>query len=203
MTTPLRPALAFVACSSSAAAALLLSGLMSAAAHAAEPAPPIKPGLWEITTASQQIDGQAMPDLGAQMAEQLKAMPPAMRQQIEAQMKSKGVQMTSGKNGDTAVRTCVSKESLDQNRWQAAQGDCKNQITERSGKTWKWKVSCTQPPSQGEGSTTFISPEAYTNDMRMTMSGQGKPQTMTMKHTAKWLSADCGGLKPIVPPPAK
>jgi len=26
---------------------------------------------------------------------------------------------------------------------------------------------------------------------------------MTMKHTAKWLSADCGGLKPIVPPAAR
>lgn len=202
MNTPLRPAPALLACSSTAAA-LLLASFLSATAHAAEPAPPIKPGLWEITTTSQQIDGQAMPDIGAQMAEQLKAMPPAMRQQIEAQMKSKGVQMAPGQRGGTAVRTCVSKESLDQNRWQATQGDCKSQITERSGKTWKWKVSCTQPPSQGEGSTTFISPEAYTNDMRMTMSGQGQPQTMTMKHQARWVSADCGGLKPVLPPAAK
>lgn len=202
MHTPLRPAPAFLACSSTAAA-LLLACALSATAHAADPAPPIKPGLWEITTTSQQIDGQAMPDIGAQMAEQLKAMPPAMRQQIEAQMKSKGLQMAPGQRGGTAVRTCVSKASLDQNRWQATQGDCRNQITERSGKTWKWKVNCTQPPSQGEGSTTFISPEAYTNDMRMTMSGQGQPQTMTMKHQAKWLSADCGGLKPVLPPAAK
>lgn len=196
MTSSLRPSLATVA-------STMLAALLSANAHAADAAPPIKPGLWEITTTSQQIDGQAMPDIGAQMAEQLKAMPPAMRKQIEAQMKSSGVQMAPGQGGGTAVRTCVSKESLEQNRWQGTQGDCRNQVTERSGKTWKWKVSCTQPPSQGEGSTTFVSPEAYTNDMRMTMSGQGKPQTMTMKHTARWVSSDCGGLKPIAPPAAK
>lgn len=171
--------------------------------QAAEPAPPIKPGLWEITTASQKIDGQAMPDMAAQMAEQLKSMPPEMRQQIEAQMKAKGVQMTPGKPGGMAVRSCVSQETLDQNRWQASQGDCKSQVTERSGKTWKWKVSCSTPPSQGEGTTTFVSPEAYTNDMRMTLQQDGKPQSMTMKHSARWISANCGGLKPVLPPAAK
>ncbi len=178
---------------------LAMATAYSGIAHAAD-TPPIKPGLWEITATSQQLDGQAMPDMGAQMAEQMKNLPPEMRKQIEAQMKAKGVQMSPTQAGGTRVRSCVSKESLDHNRWQGTQGDCTNQITSRSGNTWKWKVSCTKPPSQGEGTTVFVSPEAYTNDMRMTMpQPQGKPQVMTMKHSAKWVSSDCGGLKPILP----
>lgn len=185
-----------------ATAAAVLLGLMSGLAYADTP-PPIKTGLWEITTVSQQMNGQALPDMASQMAAQLKNMPPQMRQQIEAQMKAQGVEMSAGKSGGTAVRTCITQASLDQNRWQAAQGDCKSQITDRSGNTWKWKVSCTKPAGQGEGTTTFESPQAYTNQMRMTMSEQGRPQTMTMTHRAKWLSADCGGLKPMAPPSAK
>lgn len=175
--------------------------LLSSTAARAETPPPIKPGLWEITQDSQQLNGQAMPDVSSQMAQAMKDMPPQMRKQMEAQMKSRGVQMGAGPGGKTSVRTCLTKEMLDQNRWQKNEANCKSDIVSRSGSTWKWKVTC--PEASGDGTTTFSSNEAYSTQMHMTMMQEGRQQTMDMKHQAKWLGADCGTVKPVTPPAAK
>lgn len=179
--------------------ALALTALLAASlAQAADTPPPIKPGLWEMTSDSQQLNGKPVPDQSAQMAAQLKNMPPEMRQQIEAQMKAQGIQINpSAAGGGIAARMCLTKDMLEQNRWQQAEGDCKSQVTSRSGNTWRWTMSCTQPPAQGEGATTFTNPESYTGEVRMTTQDNGKPQVMSMKHRARWVSADCGGLKPV------
>ena len=178
-------------------ATLTLTALLAASlAQAADAPPPIKPGLWEMSTDSQQLNGKPVPDQSAQLAAQLKSMPPEMRQQIEAQMKAQGIQINTSANGGIAARMCLTKDMLEQNRWQQAEGDCKSQVTSRSGNTWKWSMSCTQPPAQGEGVTTFSTPEYYTGDVRMTTQDNGKPQVMSMKHRARWISADCGGIKP-------
>ncbi len=169
---------------------------LSTAAHAE--GPPLKPGLWEIVAQSRQVDGKAMPDPSAQMASQMKNLPPHMRQQIEARMKAHGVQMTPGQGGMT-VRTCVTQDMLDQNRWQRTDGKCQSQMLGHTGNTWNWKVRCTQPPSEGEGSTTVTGGDSYVNLMRMTTQQNGKPHTMTMKHSGKWVSASCGDIKPIQP----
>lgn len=160
-------------------------------------APPIKPGLWEITTENQLLDGKPMPDVSAQMAEQLKKMPPEMRKQMEAHMKSQGVQLAPG--GRAAVRLCLTREMLDQDRWQNAQGQCQNTGTSRSGKAWSWKFKCTQPPGEGEGTTTFQGPDAYTSEMKMHTQRQGQAHEMTLRHRGRWIGADCGDVKPITP----
>ncbi len=71
---------------------LALAGALVTGAQAAD-TPPIKPGLWQVTADSQQLNGKPLPDMSAQLAEQMKRMPPEMRAQMEAQMKAKGVQM--------------------------------------------------------------------------------------------------------------
>jgi Protein of unknown function (DUF3617) len=171
------------------------SGLFGWSAAHAE-APPMKAGLWEINRLSQLINGQPMPDPSAMMAAQLKNMPPQMRQQIEAQMKAQGVQM-SNIGGTSSVRMCITPDMLAQNRWQKAENGCTTASLSHSGNTWNWKVKCTQPPGEGEGATTFSSSEAYTTKMHMTTVMQGKKQVMDMTHSAKWLSANCGDVKPI------
>jgi hypothetical protein len=158
--------------------------------------PPMKAGLWEVSRLSQLINGQAMPDPSAMMAAQMKNMPPQMRKQIEAQMKAQGVQMGSS-GGAATVRMCITPEMLAQNRWQKAENGCTTESLSHSGSTWNWKVKCTQPPGEGEGATTFSSAEAYTTKMHMTTVMEGKKQVMDMTHSAKWLSASCGDVKPI------
>ena len=163
-------------------------------------APPLKPGLWEIVTESQQLNGKAMPDHQGEMAEQMKSLPPEVRKQVEAQMKSAGVQLGTAKGGGMSVQMCMSKEMLDENRWQGADGQCQSKMLGRTGDTWNWKMVCTKPPGHGEGATTMApGGQAYASQMRMTMEQGGKPQTMAMKHRGTWISADCGSLKPLMP----
>lgn len=178
----------------------MLAAALSSQATAADAPPPIKPGLWEMVTDTQQFNGQATPDYTAQMAQAMKDMPPQMRKQMEAQMKAHGVQMAPGTAGSMAMRMCLTPEMLSQNRWQKSDENCKSEMVSRSGNTWKWKITC--PQGKGEGATTFTSNEAYSTQMRMTMLQDGRPQSMTMKHHAKWLGANCGSLKPVSPPPA-
>lgn len=157
--------------------------------------PPIKPGLWEVVNEGQKMNGQAMPDHSAQMAEVMKSMPPAARKQMEAQMKARGVQMAPAAGGGMAARMCLTADMLAQNRWQKSEANCKTEILSRSSNAWKWKVTC--PQNQGEGTTTFSGSEAYTTQVHMTMVQDGRKQTMDMTHKAKWLGADCGSLKPV------
>jgi len=158
----------------------------------AQTTPPIKPGLWQIHS-DRQVDGQKAPDLG----EQMKKMSPEMRKRMEANMKLHGVDMSGGPG---SMKMCMTRESLDQGRWQGAEGNCKTDFTSRSASSWKWRSSCGQPPSQSEGEASFASPESYTVKSNTTMTLQGQTRVTQMVMSGKWLGADCGDLKPIAPP---
>ena len=159
----------------------------------AQTAPPIKPGLWQMQN-EREIDGQKAPDMG----EHLKKMSPEMRKRMEANMKQHGVDMSGGAG---IIKMCQTRESLDQGKWQGDEGRCKTDFSSRSGKVWKWKSVCEQPPSVSEGEAVFDGPESYTVKVSssMTMQGQARNSKMTIK--AKWLGADCGDLKPLQRPP--
>jgi hypothetical protein len=172
----------------------LLSTVALVSAHAE--APPIKPGVWEIITDSQTVNGKPLPNMSAQMGEQMKKLPPEMRQKMEAQMKARGLQMTPS-DGQMGIRMCITREMLDKNQWQKPDSHCQNTGQSQSGSKWSWKFKCTQPPSEGEGSTTFQGADAYVSEIHMSSQRNGQPVVMDMKHHAKWLGADCGDLKPL------
>ncbi len=170
--------------------ALPLAALVLLAATAqAQTTPPIRPGLWQVQS-ERMSDGKKAPDLG----EQLKTMSPAMRQRMEASMKQHGIDM-SGPPGQ--MKMCQTKESLDQGKWQGEQSACKTDFTTRSGSVWKWKSTCSQPPSVTEGEAVFTGSESYTVTSATTMSMKGQNHTTSMTIKAKWLGADCGDLKPL------
>lgn len=170
-----------------AAAAVLAAPLASAQV------PPIKPGLWQ-TESDRSVDGRPAPD----MAERMKNLPPAARQQMEAMMKQRGVDVSGG-----AVRMCLTRESLDQGRWNQVESRCKTEFGARSAASWKWRAVCTQPDSTSDGEAVFHSPESYTVTVQTTAMRKGQPHTM--RHVAKmrWLGADCGDVKPLQPGPKR
>ncbi len=180
--TPLRP--------------LTITALLVAATFtaSAQTAPPIKPGLWQVQS-EREVNGQKAPD----PMERMKDLPPEARKQMEAMMKQRGVDM--GQAGGLQ-KICHSRESLDQGRWKDDSERCKTDITSRSATAWKWRSVCTQPDAEMEGEAVFSNPENYTVKTLMTSQRGGKPQTMRMTITAKWMGADCGDLKPMQPAPA-
>jgi hypothetical protein len=172
-----------------AGAAALITGALPAQAQTA---PPIKPGLWQVTP--QQAAGGQPP---ADFADRLKNMPPEVRKQLEASMKTRGMDVTSG-----GLKICHTKESLEQGRWQGQQMGCKTDFKTRTATSWTWHSSCAQPPSQTDGEIVFTNAENYIvkTSTKATVGGQAvSSQNM---QNAKWLGANCGDLKPFSPPPA-
>lgn len=171
-------------------------GLVAAPAAAQN----MKPGLWEINNkmGGSGDTGAKMAAAQEQMQKQMAAMSPEQRKQMEKMMAQQGVGMSpGGSGGGMAVRVCITKEMAARNEPPAQQGDCKQESMQRSGNTTKFKFTCSKPPSIGEGEYTLLSPESYTMKMKTTSQVKGKAEQMTMDAQGKWLSNDCGSLKPV------
>lgn len=160
----------------------------------AQTLPQRKPGLWEVQTQTQG----AMAEMQKQMDETLARMPPAQRQQMEAMMRQQGVGMT---NKPGTLRICVSpamaaREGLHQ---PDPEMKCQHKFTPVSSREARYAFTCTGPggPTQGEGRVWDYSPEGYQSESTIKGQHQGRPMTTQFKQSARWLGADCQGLKPL------
>jgi hypothetical protein len=148
----------------------------------AQTLPQRKPGLWEVQTQTQG----AMAEMQKQMDETLARMPPAQRQQMEAMMRQQGVGMT---NKPGTLRICVSpamaaREGLHQ---PDPEMKCQHKFTPVSSREARYAFTCTGPGS----------PEGYQSESTIKGQHQGRPMTTQFKQSARWLGADCQGLKPL------
>lgn len=176
--------------------AIVVATAALALAAASASAQTMKPGLWEMTNKMTSSSGE-MEKAMAQAQQAMANMPPDQRKKMEEMMAKQGVGMGAG----GSVKVCMSKEMVERNDMPVQQqGDCKSSITSKSGNTTRMAYTCTNPPSSGEGEYTLVSPEAYTSKFITTTQVQGKPEKMTMNATGKWLSADCGAIKPMAVP---
>lgn len=159
----------------------------------------IKPGLWEMSSKMSSSSGEMEKGM-AQMQKQLASMPPEQRKMMEAMMAKQGVGINMSPDA-MAIKVCITEEMAQRNAFAAKQpGDCQHTQTPRSGNTMKFSFVCKQPPSSGEGEVTFISPEAYTQTMTVTTERKGKSETIKSSGGGKFLSADCGSIKPLAKP---
>ncbi len=154
------------------------------------------PGLWEVNNkmgGNPQIE-KAMAD----MQKQLAAMPAAQRKQMEAMLASKGVGLGAASGQGIVMKICITPEMAAKTQLPSqTEGDCTSTVTSRSGNAIKSKFVCNNPPATGEGTYTFNGDKAYASKMVMQTSHNGQSQTMTMEGEGKWLSNDCGAVKPI------
>ena len=187
----------FIAHRSPRARVLLLGFLLGASQGAT--AQTLKPGLWEISNKMQSGSGQLEKGM-AEMQKQMAAMPPEQRKMMQDMMAKQGVALGAGGAGNIVAKICMTKDMIERNELPSQQGDCKSSTSPRVGNTMKMSFVCTQPPSSGEGQVTIVSPESYTTKMAIKSTVQGKPETMTMDGSGKWLSSDCGAVKPIAMP---
>ena len=155
----------------------------------------LRPGLWEM---QHRVKGDArMEQQMAEMQKQLSSMPPEQRQQMEAMMAGRGMQMSPADGGGAAMRICITREMAERNDIPTSRGECKTGPQQRSGNTLKMTFACTDPPSSGDTQVTFNGSESYTARTNVTSTVGGKPETMSMEGSGKWLAADCGNVKPM------
>lgn len=150
----------------------------------------ILPGLWEhsysMKTESGLVEGAMS---------QLANLAPEQRAMMEQMMTAQGISL--GPKGNT-IRVCISKEDAERGEVPQMDSDCTQKILHRSANTIKVGFSCaSDPPTRGEGEITFISPKAYTGKAVVQTIVQGVTEQMNIEQKGKWLSADCGDVKPL------
>jgi len=172
-------------------AAIFMAALLAAPVCAG--AQTMKSGLWHVSS-RVEADGA----LGQQMAmaqQQLASLPPEQRRMMESMMSQRGISMGNSP-GAVDSKVCVTKEMVARNEVPSGKSGCRQTVTQSSGNTMKIAYTCSNPPTRGEGRITFTSPEAYTMTMAVKSSANGQEQEMNMTTNGKWLSADCGDIKP-------
>lgn len=154
-----------------------------------------KPGLWEVT--SRLGGSPEMEQAMAQMQKQMASMPPEQRKQMEAMLAKQGMNVASTPAG-VLSKMCITKEMVDRSQLpMQTQGDCTSSTSNKTSAGMTFKFTCASPASSGEGQYTFMDDSAYTMKMKINTQQQGKPVLTTVDSSGKWLSADCGNIKPL------
>ena len=174
-------------------AALALAGTLASA----QSVPDLKPGLWEdsverVVEAGGPADSAAKAALAA-----LADMPPEQRKMMEKMMREQGIALQAGAGGMKVTgRICI---AAGESRFSAISGlpeGCTQNLT-RKGEAWEVTARCEardgQPASEMRGTLTMQGSTGY----RGAFSGGNAEQgTVRVKTEGRWLSADCGSVKP-------
>lgn len=173
-----------------AAALLAGAGVAPGAAFAQN----LKPGLWEHGFTMKSASGEMEKGMAQAQAE-LAKMPPERRKMMEQMVAQQGVGMT-GKA--STVRLCITPEQASRTELPAGDGKCEQKSLQRSGSTIRTSFVCAgPPPTSGRSEITLKGDTAYSGRSTVDTTVNGKPERMTMDVTGKWLSADCGNVKPV------
>lgn len=160
----------------------------------------MKPGLWETrfkTQAGSPGANAAMDMLRQHMAN----MTPEQRKQMEAAIARHGGGMSMPDleaDGSVVAKICVTKEMIAKSQLptQPNQAGCSFKNSPLAGNVLTVTFSCTNPPTKGETRVVMQSDSAYTATMTSTSTFQGHTENIKAQGTGKWLSADCGSVKP-------
>jgi Protein of unknown function (DUF3617) len=153
----------------------------------------VKPGLWETTVSSP---GGA-PGMGAIPQDRLANLSPEQRAAIEAAMRARG----GGGSQPTVTKSCITAEQLskpltfgqDNNR------SCKVSLVNSTRSKQEMALSCDNPNMKATGTLTIESQndEHYTGVLLIHADGgDNGGMQINRKFTGKWISSDCGDVKP-------
>ena len=145
----------------------------------------MKPGLWEVNMKSDAM----------------KNMPKLTPQQIEM-MRKQGVNVPDMKDGGMATKVCISKEMAERDSppdMHQAQTGCQAKNYQRTSSGYSMDLVCDGPNMKGTGVVkgTFSGNESFSSSYDFKGTAHGHPVNQKSDTTGKWLSADCGSVKPV------
>jgi hypothetical protein len=166
-------------------AVCLLMLSLSSLSTSALAASMMKPGLWEVNMKSDAM----------------KNMPKISPEQIEM-MRKKGINVPDMKDGGMAVKSCISKAMAERDsapEMNQAQTGCQAKNYQRTGNGYSLDLVCDGPNMKGAGTVkgTFANAENFSSTYTFKGTSHGHPVDMKQESTGKWLSADCGSVKPV------
>lgn len=156
-----------------------------------------KTGLWETTSTMEMPGMPAMPAMPQIPPEQLAKMTPQQRAQVEAMMKSR--MGAAGSPRATVTKSCLTKESLQQALTMSQNENCTHKVLASSSAMQNIHMECTQGKTTSSGDLTVerIDAEHARGSVVMKSAVGDQPVNMKMTFTTKWLSSDCGDVKPF------
>lgn len=143
-----------------------------------------KPGAWEMTFTSQS-SGSLVP------ADVLAKMPPEQRARVEQSMQAR-----AGKPRIHSVKSCVTKEDLDQDRIIKDSDDdepgCKTSVVSKSAAKLVLTRTCPSP----HASTSQVTVEAQTPESLVGSMDTDRPQAgkVHLDFKGRWIGASCAGI---------
>jgi uncharacterized protein YneF (UPF0154 family) len=179
----------------------------------------MKPGLWEHTFKLNEggfggvtgAQAEQMSYAMEQMKKQMANMSPEQRKMMEDMMAKQGVKVSDqgidmasqgvhiSKDG-TTLKICLTQAEIDSGEMPQADENCEQNITQLSPTVLKATYVCKgEHPSRGEGQIVLQSNKAYTGTMKFTTEINKKMETIEGTQSGKWLSSDCGDIKPQPP----
>lgn len=171
---------------------LIMSGLIPlTTASAQTPFANREPGLWEL----RLVDGSSLASLALGVEQAFKNLPEAQRRQMERLMGSSSVKMP------TVIQQCLTPELARSDAAALlAEHDikCSKLDWQEAGDGGTFAFACTGPDGDftGEGRIFNASPRRFNSEASVQGKYKGQPAAMDMKHEARWISADCGNVKP-------
>lgn len=154
----------------------------------------VAPGLWENQMQMSSASGQMEKQM-AQAREQMAKLPPDQRKMMEEMMARQGIGMAGGDM--RTMRSCISKEQAEKGDIPDPDGRCKREMFDRSASGFKFRFSCSgDPPTKGSGEFKLDGDKAYSGQTTIDTTVQGRPEQIRMQTRGRWISADCGQLKP-------
>jgi hypothetical protein len=154
----------------------------------------MKPGLWAMSNNFSSKDPQVQNAM-SMLQQRMAGMSPEQRAQIEQMMKKNGVQVDAAGDGSLQTKMCLTREMIARREFPVQQGDCKQSFTPAGSNGGHVTLACTKPRITGEGDLTLIGDTAYRANMHIVNEG-GPSQAIDVNVMGKWLSADCGALRP-------
>jgi hypothetical protein len=153
----------------------------------------IAPGLWEQAATVKMAGGQMEAAL-AEAQKELAQLPPEQRKMAQDMMARQG--MGAGGASQTTTRICITKAQAERDELARPEDGCRNDSIQRSGNTVRVKFSC-GARGNGEAVYTLASEKSYRGRTLFNAMVDGRPERMDMALSGKWISADCGSVKPL------
>jgi Protein of unknown function (DUF3617) len=170
------------------------------------------PGLWEINGKVQNNDkssaGKRDPsqnniqipaELMDQIKDQLAETSPELSKKMEP-VSQFIKNMTFNSDGSVTMKLCFTKDMIVSRKFLDQPGKCTQTRDPVVGNSQKFSFSCTDPATNGEGTIIFQNTKAYTSNAKISTVLSGKTETALIDNKGKFLSADCGDVKPLVMP---
>lgn len=150
----------------------------------------VKTGLWEMTTTRKMSGLSQMPEIPAEMLEQMPADQKAM---IEQAMKA-----ASGEEVTDSAKQCLTEKDLQEASFLSErETGCTEEIVSQSSTHVEVKMACDNEGQKMQGEMRFEAADQETVSGTIDMKGSGEGGEIGIKMTVKgtWLNADCGGVE--------